>query len=878
MVQRYDAKRLKELLSNQVDQYSLPSIDEIERAELLFINNYISFIENHPDIVLVFTLEGELLTENLEPIIEKLGLPIHAISDFRDIIPQKQFQALLASFNDVRKGKKQRVQKHFTLQNHEAEQLYFIATFIPIKSLHEEIIAISVVLQDISEKVRLEMALEQTNEEYKYIFDHIQSGTWLYDVKKEEINFASKGLANILQLPLDKLYAEPNFLEQVILPEYREQFRDKNHLLFEGIPVERTYQVTTGKNTLKWIHEQTIPTVDHNGEVTHFFGRIIDITKEMEMKRKLEYLAKYDSITDLPNYHFLHDKLDEYITDESIEQFAILSINLDNFLWINDLLGYQTSDLVLKMIAERMRNLCPEKGFLARESSDSFIFLIPNYANEDELVSFVEEMMERISQKLKIEKYEFYITTSIGISFYPKHGEDKLTLLEHAHSALHYAKKIGKNNYQIFSSDRDISAHRKYMLEKDLRKALENDEFEIFFQPQVDAKTNELVGAEALIRWNHPEWGRVSPGEFIPIAEKNHLIGEIEDWMVLNVCKQLDIWRKEGKPLIPIAINISPIHLLNPGIVDTIKAALDTYQIPAQYIIFEITEGALLQKEDYILDTLKKIKHLGIKFALDDFGTGYSTFQYLQTFDLDILKIDRSFIQNLFMRNKSYATELAIVSAFLHFAKSTGLEVVAEGVEEHEQLKFLAQKNCDKIQGYLFSKPIPVDEFERVLQQKYLEPIDAKQSEKPVKERRQYSRFTFKYPIPAKVYVTKIGDKKVSVGYAKGLIENISAGGIRFISQLRLPVKSQLNFKFEFEIIKEKFYLDGALVYKNEEKDNILAYGVRFEISDEERKRIENVINQLTVLTKLDIPIPDTEFVMEEPATYLAKNYKPRVK
>lgn len=869
MVQSNETNLLKNLFQTQDELSTLSPIDNLDQIDRQFLLNYISFIQQHPELIFIFSLQGELLTNNLHILNKKLSLQADEQINYRDYIPQEDYRVLLSAFNNIKNGKSSYEQIEFSMVTKENDQLFFLGTFLPIKSHTNNTIAVSLIMQDKTDMIKLEMALQQTNEEYKYIFDHIQSGTWIYDVKKNKINFASKGLSVILQVPLNDLYEKPTFLEDLILPQYLKQFQAKNDLLYKGKPVDRTFQIKTGRNIVKWIHEQTIPTISPTGEVTHFFGRLIDITKEMVMKRKLEYLAKHDSITNLPNHHSLQEKLDEYINNERIEQFALLSINLDNFQWIIDYLGFKIGDQVIKMIAKRLNELRPDNAFLAKESNDSFVYILANYTDDEEVIHFVEDMMNRVADKLNVEGYEFYITTSIGISFYPKHGTDKLILLENAHSALHYAKRIGKNNFQIYSSDRDISAHKKYTLERDLRKALENNEFELHYQPQVDAKTKEMVGAEALIRWNHREWGIVSPAEFIPIAEKKHLINEIGDWVLETACKHLDTWRGQGKKLIPISINVSPIQLLKPGILDTIKEILNKYNIPAEYIVVEITEGALLQKEDYILKTLTDIKKLGIKIALDDFGTGYSTFQYLQTFDLDILKIDKSFVQNIYSKDEKETTEIAIVSSFLHFAKSTGLKVVAEGVEELEQLEYLMEKNCDVIQGYLFSKPVPVDEFELLINRKFLTPVDPESVTKPLEERRKYVRFKFPYHLPMKVYVTKIGSKKVHVGHATGLIEDIGLGGIRFISNIRLPVISELNFKFEFEIMGEKFNLIGSLVYKNDEKHDIFSYGVKFQMSDDETERLAKIINQMTLLRKLNRKIPDTKFIKESPTNYL---------
>ncbi|HLS06708.1 MAG TPA: EAL domain-containing protein, partial [Bacillota bacterium] len=546
--------------------------------------------------------------------------------------------------------------------------------------------------------------------------------------------------------------------------------------------------------------------------------------------------------------------------------------DLDNFHWIIDYLGYQIGDLVLKRMANRLIELCPENGFLAKEKDDTFIVLLANFQSKESVHEMADEIIQAIAKSVKIEQYEFHVTASMGISFYPDNGDRKLILLENAHAALYHAKNLGKNNYQVYSFDRDISSHKKYALEKDLRQAIENEEFEIYYQPLVNSQTNAIIGAEALIRWHHKDWGIVSPSEFIPIAEEKHLIHDIGDWVIHSVCQQLHIWREQANDICPISINISPIRFLKPGIVDTVKEALTYYKIPAKYIQLEVTEGSLLQNNEHVLETLRALKDLGVKIALDDFGTGYSTFQYLQTFDIDVLKIDKSFIQNIFYEEKNETKEAAIVSSFIHLAQGLNMTVVAEGVEEYEQLEFLSQKQCDMIQGYIYSKPVPVDEFERLVQRRYLRPQKRRRIIKPEEERRKYYRFAFPFHLPAKMHITEVNQRKVNIGYATILVENLSLGGIRFLSTFRLPVVSNMKLKFEFELMEEHFNLPGFLVYRNEERTDIFSYGVTFHMTEGERDKLAEIVNRMAILRKLNQEIPNTHFIEEDPHFYLRKH------
>lgn len=973
------------------------SESDMDIAEQMLLDYYVSFVNNHPDLILMLSLDGKIVSYNKGSINEFLGYRPRQKVNYKSLIPKDFFKLLTSAFDEAKKGKSKRV--YFDILNKDNQTLHMIGTFIPIETPSKRVEAISFIVKDITEKKKLEnknklkrhhleqvqevanigsweynltngkiacskscykiaglksseklskdlifslihpkdrdqltqlinkaitkgtsfttefrinyvptgevryiktkveveteaketikligvikdfteqkqleVELHETNQGYRYIFDHLPAGFWMWDMKEKKLIFASKGLSKILQKSVETLYETPYFWEDMILKVHRDEFNKKNELLAKGDPVEQHYRIEAGDGTVKWIHEQTIPRIDESGKITHLFGRIIDISHEVEMKRKLEYLAKYDAVTSLPNHYHLYDKLDELINDDTVDNFALLYMDLDNFHWIVNYLGHEIGDQVLKRIANRLISLCPENGFLAKENNDAFVSVIYNYQDKDNVFKFAEEIIQYIAKPVKIKDYDFHVTASLGVCFYPDNGKSKLILLENAHTALYHAKSLGKNNYQVYSFDRDINAHKKYTLEKDLRQAIEQEEFEVYYQPQVNAKTNTIVGAEALIRWNHKEWGLVSPGEFIPIAEKKHLIDTVGDWVIHKVCKQLYLWRKQGHTIFPVSINISPVHFLKPGIVETVKEAITKYEIPVKYITLEVTEGSLLQNEEYILETLRELKALGVKIALDDFGTGYSNFQYLQAFDVDIIKIDQSFIQSLFYDEKSETREAAIVSSILHLAKALNLEVIAEGVEEYEQLEFLSQKQCDIIQGYIYARPVPAIEFEQMMQRRYLKPHKQKRRIKPKQERRKYFRFQLPFHMPVKMYVTEINKRKVNIGYATILIENISLGGIRFLSTLRLPVVSDLRLRFEFELMGESFDLAGTLVYKNEDKTDIYSYGVSLDVTEAERDRLASIINQMTVLRKLNQPIPKTIFVEEDPYIYLRKN------
>lgn len=990
---KWRTKLLCHLFKKQTNDHELTNNGETTIDSLL--DYYISFVENHPDVILVLSLDGDIISHNKNRMNEHLGFRPRQKVNLKKLVSDGNLNSLKLAFNKAKEGNSERLQ--FDIANKEGEQLHMSGTFLPIGMSNQKIEGVLLLLEDITVQKQLEEALKlttshveqaqqlakigsweyiipkneiqfskasyklfglneldimtkdeiitlihpedthiidqfvkrtiaeddfhvadfriyhgktgelhhikaiaevvkvnnkpfkligvakdyteqrktkmeliETNKGYRYIFDHLHIGIWKRKYIDGKILFASKGLEDLLQIPLNVIYEQPDYWRSMVLPMYRDELFEKYKLLSRGEIIEHKFRIEAGDGTTKWIYEQTIPRVNEAGEVTHLFGMVVDISSEIQMQQQLAFLAKNDPLTSLPNRYSFNEKLDKLILND--DNFALLCMDLDNFSWITNYLGHKIGDSVLKNISNRFISILSEHSFLARIESDSFVFIIQNYNNKDDVYQFAERIMDTVSKQISVEDYTFHVTASLGISFYPDNGDNKLTLLENAHAALYHAKSLGKNNYQIYSFKRDIRSHKKYMLERDLRKAIQNEEFELYYQPQVNPKSDVIKGAEALIRWNHQEWGLVSPGEFIPLAEEKHLIHHIGDWVIQTVCQQLHTWREQGYTLYPISINVSPLRFLKPGIVDVIRKELEINQIPARYIEMEITESSLLKNEQSVASTLNDLKELGVKIAIDDFGTGYSAFHYLQKFDIDTLKIDQTFIRNLDSENKGKTKEAAIVSSFIHLARGLNMTVVAEGVEEYEQLDFLKQKGCRIVQGYIYSKPVPVNEFEQIMEARYLQPKKQKKYIKPEKERRKYFRLNFPSHLLAKLYLTEVNNQKVDMGYATILIENISLGGIRFLSTLRLPVASNIKLNFYLELMNESFYLDGSLVYKNEEKQDIFSYGVAFKMTEGKRDQLAEIINKMTVLTRFNNAIPDTNFIEEDPYIYIRKN------
>jgi len=722
------------------------------------------------------------------------------------------------------------------------------------------------VIKDITQQIELENQITEQNENYKKIFNSLSSGIWVRAAADKSVVFASKGLEDILEIPISKLYENPDTWYEMIHPNSVSQLDSAIKKVEAGESLQNIYQIISGSGKIKWLLEEVVPEINVNKEISYIFGLVTDITHEVKLKEQLDYLANYDSLTGLPNQKSLFEQLD--IMCKYDEEFAVLCLDLDRFNTINDSLGFSIGDQALKFVADNFLNMLPKDGYLARLSSNEFIMIFKNYEDKNNVYQLANSIIHKIREPFTIQGYEINISTSIGITFFPEEGNEKNVLLENAHTALYQAKKEGRNTYQLSSHLADISSYKKYVLDRDMRKAIINEEFELYFQPQVEPKHGKLYGAEALIRWNHKEWGMISPGEFIPLAEENHMINKITDWVIEKVCFHLYEWKEKGLPLKPVAINIPPIRIMKTDLYDFVKAQIEKYQIDPQLLELEITESTIVNSVTGIHTTIQRLKELGIRIAIDDFGTGYASLASIRQFKPDTIKIDKLFIQNINYKNE---IDNAIISTTLHLGKLLNLNIVAEGVEELDQLNFLKQINCDIIQGYLFSKPVKIDQFEKILVTGYLKPLksDTKQI---VEERRKFFRLEFPFPIPGNLSIVELNGKPVGLGKTPVLIRNISLGGLNLLSNLKLPINMDMKFHISFTLLDEEFELNGEIRWINEEFAEVYSYGVPIKVNQLTENRLASIINKLSTIIRNNEKIPNTEFIYEDAHTYFRRN------
>ena len=448
---------------------------------------------------------------------------------------------------------------------------------------------------------------------------------------------------------------------------------------------------------------------DKEQSITHFVAVFADISSLKHAQARLDYQAHHDPLTGLPNRTLFESRLQAALlhSAESGSLGAVLFLDLDRFKHINDSLGHPVGDLLLKGIAQRLKENLRDIDTVARLGGDEFIVLLPGLLQASDAEAIAKKLLACFSAPFQAGEHEFYMSASIGSSLFPTDGTDVATVVKNADAAMYRSKAKGRNRVESYTRDLTAQANERIALEQELRRSLERDELTLSYQPKISLLTNQLVGAEALIRWSHPIFGEVPPEHFIPLAEENGMILQIGDWVLESACRQMHEWRKTHQPFGPLSVNLAGAQLRQPNLVARIEQLLSDNNLEPGCLQLEITENFIMSQTGEALAVLHKLKKLGVQLAIDDFGTGYSSLSYLKRLPLDILKIDQSFVRGL----PEDTHDAAIVRAIIALGRSMQLTVIAEGVENSEQQKFLATEGCEQIQGYIISLPLTPDAF-----------------------------------------------------------------------------------------------------------------------------------------------------------------------
>ncbi|HEY0721552.1 MAG TPA: EAL domain-containing protein, partial [Gammaproteobacteria bacterium] len=451
-----------------------------------------------------------------------------------------------------------------------------------------------------------------------------------------------------------------------------------------------------------------------DGTPLNYVAVFTDITELHEKEERIRHQAYHDALTGLPNRLLFQDRLKQslLLAERGHRQLAVMFLDLDRFKVINDTFGHHIGDELLKSVSGRLAKILRQSDTVSRFGGDEFVLLISDTDTPDHIANVASKIIEQFATPAIIEGHELVVSPSIGISLFPDHGSDGVTLMKNADAAMYSAKESGRNNFKFYTAEMNAQAPYHLAIEGRMRKALDNLAFELHYQPRVSLDNGAVVGAEALLRWNDPEQGAIPPSDFIPIAEESGLIIPLGEWALATACRQARAWRAAGH-LLRLSVNLSPHQFHHVLLVDRVAQLLEESGLPGDALELELTESMLMQEAEQTIETLHRLKAIGVSIAIDDFGTGYSSLGYLKRFPIDTLKVDKSFIRDI----GSGGNEDAIIETIIALGISLDIEVVAEGVENRQQLEFLQLHHCDTIQGYYFSKALPPGEMTRLLEE-----------------------------------------------------------------------------------------------------------------------------------------------------------------
>jgi len=595
------------------------------------------------------------------------------------------------------------------LQSESGEKIWFRGLSTPTR--YENQLVFDGLLLDITEQKNMEEALRQSEEKYRNILENIQEGYFEVDLAGN-FTFFNDSMCRLYDYSSKEMKGM----------NYRRYTDDENaKLIFQAFHRvykknesirELSWRVITKDGQTKYVEASVALIKDSSGKATGFKGIVRDVTERKRLEQELKNMATHDVLTGLPNRLMFSQLLNHALQTARRykRQFAVFFIDLDRFKIINDTMGHEAGDQLLKEIANRFRQSLRAVDIVSRLGGDEFVILIEDVSKPDQIAALAQKMLAAALKPVKILGKECRVTASIGISVYPMDGEDDQTLIKNADAAMYFAKEEGKNNYQFYSKKIKTLSTERMSIETNLRLALDRKEFFLDYQARMDFKTGMITGVEALLRWENPYLGSVTPTQFIPIAEESGLILPIGRWVLKTACTQNVLWQSLGLPHVIISVNLSLRQMMDEHFVEELKAILVETGMQPNYLELEISESMLMHDPSRMIAILTKIKKMGIRIAIDNFGTGYSSLAQIKNFPVDTLKVDRSFVRNI-----TQDEDTSIIESIINIGKHLSLTVVAEGVETQAQDDFLRKLICDEMQGYYFSKPVSPDQFANLL-------------------------------------------------------------------------------------------------------------------------------------------------------------------
>lgn len=572
-------------------------------------------------------------------------------------------------------------------------------------------------MQGLYEKLKLESQkeLESSEKKYKALIKNIEKYYFFYSYDaKGNVTYVSDSATDILG------YDKKEFVEGLDRYFSDDRINEKAKVfasLSKQGEVQEPYEcsVFSKDNKLYYLEITEVPIIDKDGNLESVEGIVRDITKYHEAQYKIEHMAMHDSLTGLCNRACLYDQLDIMISaaKRSKQKFAVLFLDLDRFKYINDTLGHDIGDMLLKNVSQRLLHMIRKDDVISRIGGDEFVMVLNN-VDEKSLLGIVNKILKLLRTTWNIEHHELHVTSSIGIAMYPDDGETRKDLMKHADMAMYHAKELGRDNVSFFTDSINDVFHFNMHLEQEMSSALKNGQFELHYQPKIELKSNHILGAEALIRWNHPTLGLIMPESFISLAESTGFIVKLGEWVVKEACQTIARLNAiTSDESLNFSINVSTRQFQLGDIYTILESSLREANIKGSQLSLEITESIMFNNDEKMIATLTKIKALGIKIFMDDFGLGYSSLSYLNKLPIDNIKIDKAFISDI----PKDGSKNALLDAICAMGEALDMDIIAEGVEEENQHQYLLARNCYAYQGFLYSKALPEDMFIEILKQ-----------------------------------------------------------------------------------------------------------------------------------------------------------------
>jgi diguanylate cyclase (GGDEF)-like protein/PAS domain S-box-containing protein len=572
-------------------------------------------------------------------------------------------------------------------------------------------VAMSVIVRQIA-AVRSARAVGEARRFASEIIDNAGEGIVVYD-RDLRYMLWNRFMEELTGLPEHDVVGRP---AMDIFPHLRDQNVDDmllRALAGETVATPDIHYYIPSTARRGWVSSVYRPHLDESGAVIGVIGLVRDITGRKTAEQQVEYQAYHDALTGLANRRLFQEHLSLALALAQRRQMfvGVLFLDLDHFKVVNDSLGHSVGDELLGHVARRLKACVREGDTVARVGGDEFTIVIPELSSRDEAATVATKVLRAIAEPIDVNGNRLYVTTSIGITVFPDDGEDAETLLKNADTAMYQAKALGRNTYQMASRELSRSTQERMSLENGLHVALESGQLELLYQPQIDVRTLNVIGMEALLRWNHPQRGVILPESFIGVAEDRGLILPIGEWVIREACREARKFQEDGHMFFRVAVNISPRQFRDPTLLSTVESAIEQSGIDPRTLELEITENVAMEDVELTMSTLAQFRASGVTIAIDDFGTGHSSLSYLKRFPIDALKIDKCFVADL----PGKFEDAAIVSSVISLASGLGLRVVAEGVETREQLDFLRENGCQEVQGFYFSYPVTAGEIRKGL-------------------------------------------------------------------------------------------------------------------------------------------------------------------